>query len=64
MSNQDPISDMIVHIKNASGMMKPFVSMQSSTMKVAIASCLKDEGYIADFKVTDEGAKKTLVITL
>jgi len=64
MSNQDPISDMIVRIKNASGMMKPFVSMQSSTMKLAIANCLKDEGYIADFSETDEGVKKTLVITL
>ncbi len=64
MSNQDPISDMIVRIKNASGMMKPFVSMQSSTMKLAIAKCLLDEGYIADFKETDEGSKKTLTITL
>lgn len=64
MSNQDPISDMIVRIKNASGMMKPVVAMQSSTMKLAIAKCLLDEGYIEAFTETCDGAKKQLVITL
>lgn len=64
MSNQDPISDMIVRIKNASIMMKPFVSMQSSTMKLAIAKCLLDEGYIEAFTVNGEGAKKQLMLTL
>ncbi len=64
MSNQDPISDMIVRIKNAAGMMKPFVSMQSSTLKVAIAKCLLDEGYIADFTENTVDGKKVLVISL
>lgn len=64
MSNQDPISDMIVRIKNASIMMKPTVSMQASTMKSAIAKCLLDEGYIEAFAEQGEGVKKMLVITL
>lgn len=64
MSNQDPISDMIVRIKNASIMMKPTVSMQSSTLKVAIAQCLLDEGYIAAFAETGETSKKQLMLSL
>lgn len=64
MSIQDPISDMIVRIKNATLMKKTSVSMQSSNTKVAIAQCLLDEGYIEAFHVDSDGAKKQLTITL
>jgi small subunit ribosomal protein S8 len=43
---------------------KTNVSVPSSKVKVAIAQVLKDEGYVDDFKVTTEGGKSDLVITL
>ena len=64
MSITDPIADMFVRIRNAAAVGKPTVSMPSSKIKVAIAGVLKDEGYIADSRVTQDGAKATLEIVL
>ena len=64
MSMTDPIADMFVRIRNAAAVGKPTVSMPSSKIKVAIAGVLKDEGYIADSRVTQDGAKATLEIVL
>lgn len=67
MSNQDQISDMLTRIRNAQKSLKHTVSMDSSTVKVAIATVLKAEGYVTDFAVEPvEGSacKKDLVITL
>ena len=60
----DPISDMLTRIRNAQAITKAEVRMPSSTLKVAIAKVLKDEGYISDFAVTEEDNKTQLVITL
>ena len=64
MSMQDPISDMLTRIRNAQAVDKVSVSMPSSSMKVAIAQVLKDEGYVEDFAVEKDGAKASLAITL
>lgn len=65
MSMTDPIADMLVRIKNAAAVRKTTVKMPSSNTKVAIANVLKDEGYIADLKVTDTApGKKELEIVL
>ena len=64
MSMQDPISDMLTRIRNAQTAGKATVSMPSSTMKVAIAQVLKDEGYVNDMSVEQEGAKAQLKIEL
>ena len=64
MSMQDPISDMLTRIRNAQIAGKATVSMPSSTMKVAIAQVLKDEGYVNDMSVEQEGAKAQLKIEL
>jgi small subunit ribosomal protein S8 len=64
MSMTDPIADMLVRIKNAAAVGKPAVKMPSSKTKVAIAGVLKDEGYIADARVTQNGAKAELEIAL
>ena len=64
MSMTDPIADMFVRIRNAAAVGKPTVSMPSSKVKVAIAGVLKDEGYIADSRVTQDGAKAQLEIVL
>lgn len=64
MSMTDPISDMLARIKNAQAVRKRMVSMPSSSVKVSIAQVLKDEGYIRDFRVENEGVKNALEIEL
>jgi small subunit ribosomal protein S8 len=60
----DPIGDMLVRISNAQRATHRMVQMPSSKMKKAIATVLKNEGYIADFAETSEGALSTLKIEL
>jgi len=63
MSMQDPISDMLTRIRNGQAASKVSVKMPSSKQKVAIASVLKAEGYIADFVVAGD-TKPELEVTL
>ena len=64
MSMSDPIADMLTRIRNAQMVEKTAVSMPSSKLKVAIASVLKEEGYIEEFKVGGEAAKPVVAIAL
>ena len=64
MSMTDPVSDMLTRIRNGQKARKVSVSMPASTVKVAVASVLKDEGYITDFASSGEGATKTLSVEL
>lgn len=64
MSMSDPIADLLTRIRNAQMVAKTTVSVPASKVKVAITQVLKDEGYVDDFKVTTEGGKSDLVITL
>lgn len=60
----DPIADMLTRIRNAAKARHPRVDMPSSNLKVEIARILKDEGYLAAFKVVEEKSKKTLRVSL
>jgi small subunit ribosomal protein S8 len=60
----DPIADMLTRIRNAQMAEKVAVSMPSSKIKVAIANVLKDEGYIDDFAIRENGSKPELDIAL
>ena len=64
MSMTDPISDMLTRIRNAQMVGQVEVGMPSSKVKTAIAQVLKDEGYIDDFAVREDGAKRELRIGL
>ncbi len=64
MSMTDPVADMLTRIRNAQMAEKLSVSMPSSKLKVAIAMVLKDEGYIDDFAVRENGAKPELDLAL
>ena len=64
MSMTDPISDMLTRIRNGQMAEKVAVAMPSSKLKVAIASVLKDEGYIEDFAVRQNGPHQELDIAL
>ena len=60
----DPISDMLTRIRNAMRGRHPKVEMPSSRMKVEIAKVLKEEGYLSGYKLSEDGRKKLLRITL
>lgn len=64
MSMTDPVADMLTRIRNAQIAEKASVAMPSSKIKVAIASVLKDEGYIDDFAVRDTDGKAQLDLAL
>ncbi|NCA68650.1 MAG: 30S ribosomal protein S8 [Sphingobacteriia bacterium] len=64
MSMSDPIADMLTRIRNGQQRGKITISMPSSKQKVAIASLLKDEGYITDVTVEPNDKKPELVIKL
>ena len=64
MSMSDPIADMLIRIRNAQATNKVTVTMPSSKVKVGIAAVLKDEGFILDSGVDENGGKPQLEITL
>ena len=57
----DPISDMLTRIRNASRALLPAVEVPQSKMKEGIAGILKREGYIADFAVDSVDHEAILV---
>ncbi len=63
MSMQDPVADLLTRIRNAQRASHTEVSLPSSKTKIAICRVLKDEGYIAGFRV-DEAVKPTLNVEL
>lgn len=64
MSLQDPIADMIVRIKNAQAVSKDLVLMPKSSIKVAIAQVLQDEGYIMGFSEEELNGNPGLSVEL
>ena len=64
MSMSDPIADMFTRIRNAQAVDQAQVKMPSSKLKVSIASVLKQEGYIDDYKVGEGEGKFNLEIDL
>ena len=64
MSMQDPIADMLTRLRNAGAAGLKKIEMPSSKEKAAIAAVLKEEGYITDFAVLEDGAKRILSVTL
>jgi small subunit ribosomal protein S8 len=64
MSMSDPIADMLIRIRNAQLVGHTEVAMPASKLKASIAQVLKDEGYIEDFALRENGPKKELRIGL
>ncbi|MDA9753349.1 30S ribosomal protein S8 [Candidatus Pelagibacter sp.] len=54
MSFSDPIGDMIARVKNAQARNHKKVELPSSNFKSKIADILKNEGFIKDFKITND----------
>ena len=62
--HSDPIADMLSRISNAILVGQPSVAMPHSTIKLAIAQILKQEGYIEDVTVGDEQPVPNISIKL
>ena len=60
----DPIADMLTRIRNAIAARHPKVDVPASRLKMDIARILKEEGYIANYKLAEEGVRKTIKIYL
>jgi len=64
MNMTDPVADMITRIRNSVRAKLPRVDIPSSKLKVEIARVLKNEGYVSNFKVTEDGKQGVLRIYL
>ena len=65
MSFADPIGDMITRIRNAQLRLLHNVNIPSSKLRERILDVLKQEGYIADYKIKPEtNNRSTLVVDL
>lgn len=64
MSMTDPIADMLTRIRNAMSARHPKVDVPASRLKMDIARILKEEGYIMNYKLADEGARRSIRIYL
>jgi small subunit ribosomal protein S8 len=60
----DPIADMLTRIRNANKAMHDTTEMPTSKLKEEIARILKDEGYIANFKVNEDDKQNMLRVFL
>ena len=64
MSMSDPIADMLTRIRNGQAVGKTTVTMPGTKVKSAIATVLKDEGYISNFSVAEVDGKSELKVEL
>src|SRR5579884_3984793 len=64
MTTSDPIADMLTRIRNALSARHPKVDVPASRLKMDIARILKDEGYITNFKMAEDGSRKSIRIYL
>jgi len=64
MSMSDPIADMLTRIRNGQTANKTTVELPSSKQKLAIANLLKDEGFIKEVSVRNDGVIPILVVEL
>jgi small subunit ribosomal protein S8 len=60
----DPIADMLTRIRNALINRYGLLEVPASGIKVEIARVLKEEGYIGDYSLNEDGSKKTIKIEL
>lgn len=60
----DPIADMLTRIRNANAVMHEKVDVPHSNLKDRLVEILKEEGYIANYKVVTDGNKKNIRVYL
>ncbi|RPF42781.1 30S ribosomal protein S8 [Thermodesulfitimonas autotrophica] len=60
----DPIADFLTRIRNANMVYRSTVEIPASRVKVALASVLKDEGFIKDYEVIEDNKQGIIRIYL
>ena len=60
----DPIADMLTRIRNANQMRYKEVEVPASKIKIEIARILKEEGFIADYKIKKNDVQSIIVLSL
>jgi small subunit ribosomal protein S8 len=64
MNMTDPIADMITRIRNGVRARLVKIDVPASRLKSEIARILKDEGYIANFRLVEDGGRGSIRIFL
>ena len=64
MTPSDPIADMLTRVRNAITARHQKVDVPASKLKMELARILKEEGYILNYKMADDGAQKTIRLYL
>ena len=64
MSLTDPVADFLARIRNAIRARHAKLDAPASKLKAEIARILKEEGYISNFKNTEENGRKFLRVYL
>ena len=60
----DPVADMLTRIRNAYRLRKDDVGVPFSQLKEGVAQVLKDEGFIADFRVLEQEPRPVIQVQL
>ncbi len=60
----DPIADMLTRVRNANSVKHESVDIPRSTMKEELSRILKDEGFIRDYKVIEDGKQGIIRVYL
>ncbi len=64
MQITDPIADLLTRIRNANSAKHDSVDVPASNMKKAIVEILKNEGYIKEYQIIEDGKQGVIRITL
>ncbi len=64
MKLTDPVADMLARIRNSIQARHQKVDVPASKLKLEIARILKEEGYVSNFKATEEEGHKIVRIYL
>ena len=64
MSMTDPIADMLTRIRNAVSIYQKRTSIPYSRLKEGVLRVLKEEGFIVDYRVAEEGVRRVLFVYL
>ena len=64
MSLTDPVADLLTRIRNAINARQQKIDVPASNLKAEIARILKEEGYLSNFKATEENGRKVLRLYL
>lgn len=64
MATSDPLADMFTRIRNAAAARHDDVRIPASKVKRAVAEVLKQEGFVKNVTVSDEGARTILKVDL